>query len=298
MQSTALDFDSDRDDELEDEVLAAAEEEEDALDDEAGPEGEAQAKAEAGAEGGAELAAEAPPDDPNAHEDVPDPELAKKPIPTEAELKEALDWAFSAEEVLPGVLEKYARHARLVLEANREINLTALIDAKDVAVKHYLDSWRATRLLPLMGRRVLDLGSGAGYPGMPTALCEDMTKVVMVDARRKKAEFMQSIIEEMGVKNATAEWARGEEYLQRNKVDVVFMRALSSVRENVRLLRKVRHSFHDLVMFKGPSWSREVRAGEREAERLGFRLDTVWEHELPGEMGKRAILIYRAPGAQ
>jgi 16S rRNA (guanine527-N7)-methyltransferase len=278
MQSTASDFASDRDDELEDEVLAAAEGAEDELE--------------------GEPAAEAPPEDPNAHEDVPNPELASKPIPSEAQLKEALDWAFQAEEVLPGVLASYAKHARLVLEANREINLTALIDAKEVAVKHYLDSWRATRLLPLMGRRVLDLGSGGGYPGMPTALCEDMTKVVLIDARRKKAEFMQSIIEEMGVKNATAEWGRGEEYLQRNKVDVVFIRALSSVRENVRLLRKVRHSFHDLVMFKGPSWSREVRAGEREAERLGFRLDTVWEHELPGEMGKRAILIYRAPGAQ
>ena len=96
--------------------------------------------------------------------------------------------------------------------------------------------------------------------------------------------------------NANAVWDRAEEHLLRNRYDMVVMRAISSVRENVRLLRKVRHSLHDLVMLKGPSWSREVRAGEREAERLGFRLDTVWEHELPGEMGQRAILIYRAPG--
>jgi 16S rRNA G527 N7-methylase RsmG len=74
------------------------------------------------------------------------------------------------------------------------------------------------------------------------------------------------------------------------------MRAISSVRENVRLLRKVKHSLKDLVLLKGPSWSREARAAEREAERLGFRLDTVWEHELPGELGQRAILVYRAPG--
>ncbi len=76
------------------------------------------------------------------------------------------------------------------------------------------------------------------------------------------------------------------------------MREMSSVRENVRLLRKVRHSLYDLVMLKGASWSREVRAGEREAERLGFRLDTILEHELPDEMGKRAALVYRAPGGQ
>ena len=74
-------------------------------------------------------------------------------------------------------------------------------------------------------------------------------------------------------------------------------RVRSPVREN-RTLRKVRHSHRDLVMMKGPSWSREVRAGEREAERLGFKLDTVWEYKLPGEMGERAVLVYRAPGGQ
>ncbi|MEO0649212.1 MAG: 16S rRNA (guanine(527)-N(7))-methyltransferase RsmG [Planctomycetota bacterium] len=231
-------------------------------------------------------------------DEKPDPALAAIPLPSLDELTEAMEWAFSNEEVLPGVLERYAEHALCVLEGNRELNLTAIVDPKEVAVKHYLDSWRATRLLPLMGRSVLDLGCGAGFPGMPTALCEDMTKVTLLDARRKKADFVAKTIERMGVKNAKAEWGRGEEYLVKARHDVVFMRALSSVRENVRLLRKVRHSIHDVVMFKGPSWSREVRAAEREAERLGFQLDTVWEHELPGEMGGRAILIYRAPGAR
>ena len=69
-----------------------------------------------------------------------------------------------------------------------------------------------------------------------------------------------------------------------------------TVRENIRTLRKVRHALQDLVMYKGSSWGREVRAAEREAERLGFKLDTVMEHELPEDMGKHAILVYRAPG--
>ena len=231
-------------------------------------------------------------------DEKPDPSLAAIPLPSLDELTSAMEWAFTNEEVLPGVVERYAEHALCVLEGNRKLNLTAIVEPKEVAVKHYLDSWRATRLLPLMGRSVLDLGCGAGYPGMPTALCEDMTKVTLLDARRKKADFVAETIERMGVKNAKAEWGRGEEYLVKARHDVVFMRALSSVRENVRLLRKVRHSIHDVVMFKGPSWSREVRAAEREGERLGFQLDTVWEHELPGEMGSRAILIYRAPGAR
>jgi len=231
-------------------------------------------------------------------EDEPVPDLADREFPDEEQILAALRRAFAPEAVLPGVLERYAKHAVLVLEGTRKLNLTSIFDADEIAVKHYLDSWRATRLLPLMGRKVVDLGSGAGYPGMPTALCEPNCHVTLLETRKKKADFIQGTIEAMGVRNAQAVWARGEDWLARNKVDVVFIRALSSVRENIRLLRKVRHSFTDLVMFKGPSWSREMRAAEREAERLGFFLDTVFEHELPYDMGQRAILVYRSPSAR
>jgi 16S rRNA (guanine527-N7)-methyltransferase len=165
-----------------------------------------------------------------------------------------------------------------------------------MAAKHYLDCWRVTRLLPLIGKTVLDLGSGAGFPGVPMAMAEPNTRVVCLDSTKKRIDFIDACLEQLDVPNVSTVWERGEEHLLRNKVNIVVMRAISSVRENVRLLRKVRHSLKDLVMMKGPSWSRETRAGEREVERLGFRLDTVWDHNLPGDMGVRAILVYRAPG--
>lgn len=223
-------------------------------------------------------------------------EFAGHKVPPRAELRKALAWAFDGCEVPDAYLDSCAHHAELMLDENTRMNLTKIVDPKEVAAKHYLDSWRATQLLPLLGKRVLDIGTGAGFPGIPVALAESDAQVVVLDSTGKKAEFVQKAIEAMGLKNVTALAERGEEHLQRNRFDVVMMRAISSVRENVRLLRKVRHSLIDLVMLKGPSWSREVRAAEREAERLGFRLDTVWEHQLPGELGDRAVLVYRAPG--
>jgi len=232
-------------------------------------------------------------------EDVVDDPLEGRPdsplVPVET-LLEAMRWAFQGEEVLPAVLERYARHARMVLETNREVNLTAIVDPREMAAKHYLDSWRVTRQVSLFGRTVLDLGSGAGFPGLPVAMADPDTRVTLLDSVQKRADFLSRCVEELGVKNANVVRDRAEDHLARQSYDVVMIRAVSSVRENVRLLRKVRHSHKDLVMLKGPSWGREVRAGEREAERLGFRLDTVWEHKLPGEMGSRAILVYRAPG--
>jgi len=220
------------------------------------------------------------------------------PIPTMDALRDALQWAFRGEEIAPAVIEQFARHALMMLEANRHVNLTAVVEPREIAAKHYLDSWRVTRQVPLVGRRVLDLGSGAGFPGIPVAMTEPEARVTLLDSTQKRVNFLNECIQKLGLKNVTAVWDRAEEHLARNHYDVVMMRAVSSVRENVRTLRKVRHSHKDLVMLKGPSWSREVRAGEREAERLGFRLDTVWEHKLPEDMGDRAILVYRAPGAQ
>lgn len=220
------------------------------------------------------------------------------PVPEHAVLHEAMVWAFEGEEIAPALLELFARHARLVLQANREVNLTAIVEPREVAAKHYLDSWRVTRLNPLLGKRVFDLGSGAGFPGMPIAFAETDARFTLCDSVQKRATFLERSVQEFGLKNVTVVCERAEDHLARNKYDVVLVRAVSSVRENVRTLRKVRHSLKDLVMLKGPSWSREVRAGEREAERLGFKLDTVWEHKLPGEMGARAMLVYRAPGSQ
>ena len=229
-------------------------------------------------------------------EDDGPPPHAKEPVPSRAELRKALEWAFEKEDAPAEFLDRCADHAHFVQKANRKINLTKILDPKEIAAKHYLDAWRTTRLLPLLGRTVLDLGSGAGYPGVPIAFAEPNARIVLLDSIEKKAKFLAETVETLEIKNAEAVCERAEEHLIRNRYDVVVVRAVSSVRENVRLLRRVRHSLADYVMMKGPSWSREVRAGEREAERLGFRLDTVWEHELPGDMGGRAVLVYRAPG--
>jgi 16S rRNA (guanine527-N7)-methyltransferase len=231
-----------------------------------------------------------------ADEEPPGPDV---PAPTAKKMLAALEWAFQDEPDVPdGLLQRYAEHAVLVLEHNRKVNLTAILDPKEVAAKHYLDSYRVTRLFSLLGRRVVDMGCGGGFPGVPIAMAEPNCSMMLVDSTKKKTDFVEDSISKLAVKNAHSHWGRVEDYLARERCDVVVVRAVSSVRENVRTLRKVRHSLKDLIMLKGSSWSREVRAAEREAERLGFHLDTVLEHQLPEELGARAVLVYRAPGGQ
>lgn len=247
------------------------------------------------AEGTGDEAGEANTEVPVEEEVPAGPDVAAPPV---KELREALAWAFDGEEVTSELLDAYATHAHLVLDENRRMNITAILDPKEVAAKHYLDCWRITQFLPLFGHTVVDIGTGGGFPGIPLALAEPMARVTMIDSTRKKTEFVQRCIDELGLKNAAVHWARAEDWLLTERADLAIFRAVSSVRENVRTLRKVKQSIRDVVMLKGKSWSREVRAAEREAERLGFKLDTVWEHSLPGEMGEHVILVYQAPGGQ
>lgn len=223
--------------------------------------------------------------------------LPDTPVPTPKKMLAALEKAFEGQEDVDArLLERFAQHAVAVLETNRVMNLTAITDPVEVAIKHYLDSWRITRIVPLMARRVLDLGSGGGFPGIPIALSEPMCSVLLCESIQKKAKFLEEVVAKLGLRNVRVIHERAEDFLARERVDLVVVRAVSSVRENIRTLRKVRHALQDLVMYKGSSWGREVRAAEREAERLGFKLDTVMEHDLPEEMGRHAILVYRAPG--
>lgn len=219
------------------------------------------------------------------------------PVPTPKKMRAALDKAFAGQEDIDDrILDLMTQHAIHLLETNRVMNLTAILDPYEVAVKHYLDSWRVTRMVPLVARRILDLGSGGGFPGIPVAIAEPDCSMILCESIGKKAKFLEETVAKLGLKNVRVAHARAEDFLATDRVDLVLARAVSSVRENIRTLRKVRHSVKDVVMLKGNSWGREVRAAEREAERLGFKLDTVMEHELPDEMGARAIVVYRAPG--
>jgi 16S rRNA (guanine527-N7)-methyltransferase len=101
----------------------------------------------------------------------------------------------------PGAAEKLALHAGEMLRWNRSIRLTAITDPREVAAKHVLDSLLLLRLAPFAGT-ILDAGSGAGYPGVPLAVCLPDCRVTMVEASGKKAAFLSRAVALLGLSNA------------------------------------------------------------------------------------------------
>jgi 16S rRNA (guanine527-N7)-methyltransferase len=170
---------------------------------------------------------------------------------------------------------------------NRRFNLTAIRDRDEMVTAHIDDSLSAQPLL--RGTRILDVGTGAGFPGLPLAIVEPGREFHLIDSNNKKIQFVQHVAGLLGLDNVTAVKARVEDYAPGYPFDTVIARALASLRKLVQIAGH--HVAEDgvFVALKG-------RHPEQELQELpdAWR-SSVRELKVPGlEAGSRhAVLIER-----
>ena len=127
---------------------------------------------------------------------------------------------------------QFAAHAAELVRWNRKINITAITDPFEVAVKHFLDSLPVARFLP-KDATLLDLGSGGGFPGLPLKILMPSLSMTLIDASRKKVNFLKHVIRTLKLENIEALHIRAEDLandpLYRNRFNIVISRAVSSL---------------------------------------------------------------------
>lgn len=154
-------------------------------------------------------------------------------------------------------------HLELLREWNGTYNLTA-IDAADAVAGHVLDSLSAAPWI--RGRRVLDVGSGAGFPGLPLAVVQPRREYWLLDGRGKKVRFIETVIRRAGIENAHALHERvetlvpGEPGRPPHKFDTLVTRAFAALPETVRLCRRLLRDGGRMVAMKGARPDREIDA--------------------------------------
>jgi 16S rRNA (guanine527-N7)-methyltransferase len=191
----------------------------------------------------------------------------------------------------PGSAELLAIHANEMLRWNRSIRLTAITDPAEVAVKHVADSLLLLRFAPFPGR-LLDFGSGAGYPGIPLALYLPGTRITVLEASEKKCAFLSRVRGMLRLSNVDVVQARAEERkrLPLPPQDHIVTRATASAGEVVPLLSPYLADGGRFLFMMGP--------GAREAAPGGLP-GTVTRRErfhLPRGMGEREIIEIEPEG--
>jgi 16S rRNA (guanine527-N7)-methyltransferase len=178
-----------------------------------------------------------------------------------------------------------------LLKWNRKINLTSITAEKEVAIKHFVDAlFFASHVIN--DKAVLDIGSGAGIPGIPLAIVRSELKVVSVDAVAKKIQFQRHIARLLELENFEAIHARveslGEKYA--HSFDLITSRAFSSLDQFVRLAAPLLTVGGRMIAMKGPASSKEIAESDSVIKQLGFGITSVINYELPANCGKRCLI--------
>lgn len=159
-------------------------------------------------------------------------------------------------------LEQTARYLELLLKWNAKVNLTAVRDPEQMVTRHFGESFFAARqlLLPERECSVIDLGSGAGFPGLPFAVVAPKAPVVLIEANAKKTAFLNEVISALGLTNAKAVRQRGEEF--RGTAEVVTMRAVERFELAAQIAARLVQRGGQLALMIGVSQINEAQTLE------------------------------------
>ncbi|MBS4784686.1 MAG: 16S rRNA (guanine(527)-N(7))-methyltransferase RsmG [Clostridiales bacterium] len=190
-------------------------------------------------------------------------------------------------------LEQFDEYAGFLVEYNEKVNLTAITDPREICIKHFLDSLMLLRAVELpQGARLIDVGTGAGFPAVPVKIVREDVQVTLLDGLNKRITFLNQLSERLGQQN-TALHARAEEAARgeaREQYDLATARAVADLRvlsEYCLPFVKVGGRFAAL---KGPDCREEVRSAKRAVELLGGRIAGVRQFTLP-EGNARAVVV-------
>ena len=194
-------------------------------------------------------------------------------------------------ELTEEMLQKLEMYFEELVEVNKVMNLTAITEKNEVYIKHFYDSLCIVKAHNFTNETLLDVGSGAGFPGIPLKIVFPNIKLTIVDSLQKRIKFLESLTKKLDLKNVTLIHSRIEDYKEKNSFDIVTARAVSRLNiltEFCLPFVKVNGKF---VALKGSQISEELEEGKSAINTLGGKLEKVIEYNIPG--GERNLVVVK-----
>ena len=196
-------------------------------------------------------------------------------------------------------LEAFRTYQEILIKWNQRFNLTAITDDVGIQVRHFLDSLSCLKALEqedrLSGRRVIDVGTGAGFPGVPLKILCPGIQLTLLDARAKKTRFLEHLVEALELRDVTVLHGRaetlGQDPRHRERYHWAFGRAVADLTILAEYLIPLVTIDGEVVSQKGESAPAEVQRSEWTIERLGGRVRRLVPVELRGLAETRYLVV-------
>lgn len=189
------------------------------------------------------------------------------------------------------------RYADLLVEKNKVMNLTAITEPADIARLHFLDSAALLTIADFKEKTMADVGTGAGFPGVPLRIIEPSMHLTLLDALNKRVEFLKEVCGDLGLADVECVHARAEEFAadRRESFDLVTSRAVAALPLLCELCLPLVNVGGSFISMKSVDAGAELDSARRAIEVLGGTVDRVVDYDIPGtEIRHRAIVIKKA----
>ena len=193
-------------------------------------------------------------------------------------------------------IEALITYSSLLQEWNEKINLTAITEEDQIAIKHFLDSASALKT-GRVGKNIIDVGTGAGFPGLVLKILKPEADVTLLDSLNKRITFLNDVIEKTGTKNVTTVHLRAEDGGKNPKYREKFDTAVSRAVANLTLLSELCLPYVKcggyFLALKGPSCDEELKEAKRAISILGGDVEGIFDAKIPMLDASHKIIIIK-----